>query len=424
MRFRIVVAAYAVWLFALFYVFYLVQGKNENALQLAVMGGLIPAGCQFFLLGVDLRGLVAPMKIWLALLLVILLSYLFSAMNPQTAPTGSDGMTIPAAWTPMVYTLNTAFVLGIGTLVAGCPDRRLLRSIASLYCVIATPFLVYIDLTGKMVWGRLFADLQPNVWGLMGLTVCLGAFARKPGPLAVAAFAGGAFTILQASSRENMVALAFALLALGALYVRDMNRPRFWVILVGAGVTLAAMTLLLDPYILNAIDYISHDIFMVDNRYRGVDSGFTGRTGIWGETIDLWLKWPILGVGFRQHEQFLAGTPAHNAYLAMLADTGIFGLIIYLVLLIGSLIASWSIDDPRTRRFVVALLVTYVIIGFFERRAINSGNPYGVFFLMCCSVALVDQSLRRAARRIGSMAGDGGLRSAPPVTSSAPGIAH
>jgi O-antigen ligase len=111
----------------------------------------------------------------------------------------------------------------------------------------------------------------------------------------------------------------------------------------------------------------------------------------------LWLKSPIFGIGFRQHEQFLAGAPSHNAYLAMLADTGILGLIVYLVLLIGSLMASWGIQDRRTRRFVLALVVSYVVIGFFERRAINSGNPYGVFFLMCCAVALVDQSLRKAS---------------------------
>jgi hypothetical protein len=73
-------------------------------------------------------------------------------------------------------------------------------------------------------------------------------------------------------------------------------------------------------------------------------------------------------------------------------------LLIYVFLLVASLIAAWGIEDQRTRRFVLTVLVSYVIIGFFERRAINSGNPYGVFFLMCCAVALVDQSLRKAAR--------------------------
>jgi len=398
MRLYSVAAAYAVWILGIFVVFYLVHAKNENALELAVICGAIPAVCQIFLLGVDWRGLVAPMKIWLALLLVILLSYVVTAMDPRTAPSGNEGLTIPAAWTPIVYTLNTVLIMGIGTLVAGCPDRRLLRSVASLYCVLGTPFLVYIDLTGEMLWGRLVAgDLQSNNWGLMGLTVCVAAFARKLGPLAVAGFMAGAATILQASSREHLLALAIVLLVLAALQLQAMNRSGLVVVLAGSCVTLIMAALLLDPYILDAIHYVNQDVLLLNSPNRGVDSGFTGRTAIWAETFDLWLKWPLLGVGFRQHEQFLAGLPAHNAYLAMLADTGVLGLIVYLVLLISSLIASWGIKDQRTRRFVVTAIVGYIIIGFFDRRTINAGNPYGVFFLMCCSVALVDQSLRKAA---------------------------
>jgi hypothetical protein len=397
MRLHSVAAAYALWILGIFVVFYLAHAQNENALQVAVMCGAIPAGLQILLVGVDSRGLVAPMKIWLALLLVILLSYVVNAMNPQTAPSANEGLTIPAAWTPIVYTLNTVLLLGIGTLVAGCPDRRLLRSIASFYCIFGTPFLIYVDLTGKMEWGRLIdGDLQPNNWGLMGLTVCIAAFARRPGPVAIAGFAAGAATILLASSREHIVALAAVLLVIIVLYFRAMNRSRLVGVLVGSCVALITLALLLDPYILNAVRYFNHDILLVDSPDRGVDSGFTGRTTIWAETFDLWLKFPLLGVGFRQHEQFLAGWPAHNAYLAMLADTGLLGLAVYLALLIRSLVASWGIQDRRTRRFVITALVGYVIIGFFDRRTVNAGNPYGVLFVMCCSVALVDQSLQKA----------------------------
>lgn len=400
MRLHIVAAVYAIWLVAIFGVFYLGHGRDENSLQLAVMAGGIPALCQIFLLGIDWRGLVAPMKIWLALLLVILVSYVVNDMDPRTAPSANEGLAIPAAWTPIIYTMNAIFIMVIGTLVAASPDRRLLRSIGGLYCIVGTPFLVYVDLTGEMLWGRLVAnDLQPNNWGLMGLTVCLGAIARKPGLAALAGFVVGAATILQASSREHLLALAVILLVMAVLYFRTMNSSRLSTALVGSCVTLILAALMFDPYILDAFAYINHDILLLDSHNRGIDSGFTGRTGVWGETFDLWLKSPFLGIGFRQHEQFLAGTPAHNGYLAMLADTGVLGLAVYLVLLISSLIASWDIQDPRTRRFVVAAIVGYIVIGFFDRRAINAGNPYGVLILMCCSFALVDQSLRKAAKR-------------------------
>jgi O-antigen ligase len=397
-RFRIVTIAYAVWLFGVWGAFYLGHGKDVNLLQVAVMGGAIPALCQIFLLGVDGRGLMAPTKIWLAYILVILLSYVVNVMNPLTAPSGNDGSIIPAAWTPIVYTLNAAFIMGVSTLVAGCPDRRLLRSVAAFYCVVATPFLVYVDLTGKFLWGRLYANnLQPNNWGLMGLTVCVAALARKRGPVAIVSFAVGLETILLASSREHLLALAIVLLVWAALSFPTMKGSRLLLVMGGSCAALIAAALLLDPYILQAIKYVESDILLFNSPDRGLGSGFTGRAGVWKETVDLWLRSPLLGFGYRQHERFLSGTPAHNSFLAVLADTGVLGLIVYLVLMIGSLIASWKIEEPRTRRFVVGIIVSYIIVGFFDRRTIDAGNPFSLFYLMCCSVALTDHSLRKVS---------------------------
>jgi O-antigen ligase len=408
MRFHIVVAAYAIWLVAVFGVFYLAHGADGNALQLTVICGLIPAGSQICLLGVDWRGLVAPARLWFALLFVILLSYLVNALNPATAPTPSvfpDDAIISGAWTPIVYTVNVVFILVIASLVAACPDRRLLRSVAGVYSILGAIFLIYVDATGERVWGRLRANnIEPNVWGLFALSVCLGALARKFGVIALAALAAGATTIFIASSREHILALLAALLVIAVLYSREMNHSRVFGVLAGTCVALILGALLLDPYILNAIGYVKADVLLLGSPTRGLDSGFTGRTEIWTATIDLWLKHPFLGIGFRQHEQFLAGAPAHNAYLAMLADTGVLGLIVYLVLLITSLAASWGIEDPRTRRFIMAVIVTYIVIGFFDRRTINAGNPFGLFFLMCCAVALTDQSRRKAAALAGKLA--------------------
>jgi hypothetical protein len=405
LRLQAVAWAYASWLLGVFVVFYLTY-PSVNQLQFAVIGGAVPATFQVVLLGIDWRGLVAPVKIWLAYMLVILLSYLWNVAHPGTAPSGESDTLIPAAWMPLTYTLNAAFIMAIGTLVGGSPDRRLLRTIASFYAIICAAFLAYVDLTGKMVWGRLLANgITSNVWGLMGLTACIAALARKPGLIALASFAVGLTTILLASSREHLLAVFVSLLVVAALYYRDLNRARLVTVLVGLCVVLIGAELLLDPYILNAINYIKYDILLLNSPDRGAGSGFSGRTGVWTETVQLWLKSPIFGFGYRQHERFLHGAPAHSAYLAVLADTGLLGFVVYLVLLIGSLAASWGIRDRRTRRFVVTTIVSYIIIGFFDRRTIDAGNPCSLFFLMCCSLALSDQSLRRTSELYSRLVG-------------------
>jgi O-antigen ligase len=396
MRFHTVAAAYAVWLLAILIAFYLTHGQSEMAMQIALAAGAIPAALQLLLLGVDWRGLVAPAKMWLALLVIILFSYLVSNSNPETTTRPIEGLPISSAWIPMVYTLNVIFMVVIAVLVAGCPDRRLLRSIAGTFCILCAPFLVYVDLTGTRTWGnRLEANgIASNWWGLMGLTVCLTAFAMKPGPLAVAGFMGGAETILAGSSREDMVAMTVTLMIVIVSYLRTVRGSRLMLVLAGLCATLFGATVLL-PYIIDAVGYVGHDVLLVDSSARGIGSGFTGRVGLWKAAVDIWLQHPILGVGFRQNEQFLGGYSAHNAYLAMLVDMGLVGFVWFLILLGASFIAALGIRDQRTRLFVITLIVANVIIGFFDRRIINGGTPYGLFFIMCCSAALADRSLRR-----------------------------
>src|SRR5690348_15210976 len=113
MRFHITAAAYALWILAIFIAFYMVSGEEDvNAMQFTLMCGAIPAACQVFLLGIDWRGLIAPVKMWLALLAVILVSYVVNGMDPWTAPTPSGaGGGFAGAWLPIVYTLNTIFIM-------------------------------------------------------------------------------------------------------------------------------------------------------------------------------------------------------------------------------------------------------------------------------------------------------------------------
>jgi hypothetical protein len=80
----------------------------------------------------------------------------------------------------------------------------------------------------------------------------------------------------------------------------------------------------------------------------------------------------------------------------MLADTGIFGLNWYVVLIVGAGRAAFYIADPHTRHLALAAVISYAVIGFFERRAINGGNPMSSLFLMLCFHALVQRDISKA----------------------------
>ncbi len=83
----------------------------------------------------------------------------------------------------------------------------------------------------------------------------------------------------------------------------------------------------------------------------GRDDSFSGRDVLWSVVWDKAMSQPLLGHGYgafwhegRGRELVETWNPrqAHNAYLDVIAELGLFGLILTLVLFHGSLILSWQ----------------------------------------------------------------------------------
>jgi O-antigen ligase len=382
MRLYIVSAVYGIWLAGIEVMFYIAHAGDEgmSRLELVVVLGAVPAVLQAFLLGFDPAGLASSARTALVFLLIAVLSYLVNG-------TGSPAPT---------FVGELVYLFMLGMLVAGCRDRRLLRTTAAMFSLVSGLFLTYVDMTGEYHFGRLESGLQPNLWGLMGLATAVTALAYRSVPMASLCIGMGLFTMYAASSRSSMVGFVVTATVIALLHVRELKSRRFMVVFGGTAVALA-LAVVLAPYLRNIVPAVLEDVLKLDDPYRGLGQGFTGRDQIWQATVDLWLNSPVFGLGFRQHEQYLLfGISAHNAYLAMLADTGIFGLIWYVVFLVGSGRAAFQIPDRRTRDLAVAVIISYAVIGFFERRAINGGNPMSILFLMLCFHAMAQRDIRKA----------------------------
>lgn len=384
MRLVITGTIYAIWLLGIEVVFYVFHGHNQTALETAVILGVIPFLVQGGLLSFNTVGLVSPARSSMAFVLIVLVSYIFN---------GASG-------TPLVFVGELVFMCAAAILVAGCADRRLLRTIAGAFSIASAPFLLYIDFTGEYRWGRLVAnDLEPNLYGLMGLGTAVTALVIRPRLLAMMCYAAGFLTIYEASSRSNIVGLTIATAAVALCHIANLKDRKLMAAFGGVAVG-TTLLVLLAPYVSGVLPAFLDNLMKIDDPYRGLGQGFTGRDELWQAAADLWRQSPIFGVGFRQHEQFMPfNRSAHNAYLAMLADTGIFGFVWYVTLIVSSILAAFRIADTRSRDLVLAGILSYAVIGFFERRAINGGNPVGILFLMFCFYAYAQRDLYKALRR-------------------------
>tara|TARA_A100001011_G_scaffold356563_1_gene400694 strand:- start:13032 stop:14186 length:1155 start_codon:yes stop_codon:yes gene_type:complete len=155
---------------------------------------------------------------------------------------------------------------------------------------------------------------------------------------------------------------------------------------------------------------LASSLLLIDNQWRGLDTGFTGRVFAWQYGLQLLSERPILGWGFgnshlefEEFTMFVAEanydynlTGVHNGILATLIELGIPATILISIVffvLLRQFIKS--IESRQLRNLITAFLAGYLFIGLFEEVFINIGNLTSLIFLM-----LVGMSLKSRRRNL------------------------
>lgn len=382
MKLNIVAAAYAAWLAGVEIAFFIAGGADVQSLEMVILLGIAPAALQIALLGFSPYGLVKPARAALWFLLIVLMGYLSSS-------TASS----------LTYFVELVFVFTLAMVVSSSPEPTLVRKMASFYTVPAAILLLFVVATGEHVYGRLNANgIHPNWWGLMGAALAVTGLAHRSKPLSLASFLIGFYVAYDASSRNSMLALLVGVLVVIGLSVMSLRGSRLVTTVLITAIALVCVTVFLSG-VSDTVASAVNDAFKLNDPHRGVGSGFTGRTIAWDEALKLWLKSPLFGVGSHQHELFMPyGGEAHDTYLAALVETGVFGALWYVWFILASLAAALNIRDVPSRNVIVGTIITYAVIGLFEARGINGGNPLSLYFQICCFFALSQVSVRQAVR--------------------------
>ncbi|MDZ3836404.1 MAG: ABC transporter substrate-binding protein [Rhodospirillales bacterium] len=367
---QIVAVAYGAWLLGLT-VFASSADGSKVVAELALLAGVVPAILQSALLPADTRGNGPGMWFMWAFATVFLASYLVNV------PT----------WEDLPNVFNVAFVFLIGLLIASSTDDTLLKRAMAAFAVMTACYLLYINLFGSYQWGRLTAGASPNTWGFVALNVAAGAFCVNSRLLAAFCWAVVLLTMYNAQARGSMIAaLPFVFISCYHLLVYQRRIDVSWKAAGTAAVLIAGIvSLAVYP------DFVTDKVLRLNDSRRGLESGATGRDEAWAEGLHIWIDNPVLGVGYRNHEQHMRLTRlnAHNALISMLADTGILGFLLYTGFLLATFHAALrGIADPKLRLFAAAVIVSYAVAGLFERRAINVGNAYSITFILTCLLAL------------------------------------
>lgn len=208
---------------------------------------------------------------------------------------------------------------------------------------------------------------------------------------------GLSFVIMvKASSRGSFVAssiglLVFLGLIIGSLMVNysTLKKNSFRKLAAYlAGLVLIAFFVGGIIFSFSSVRVKIEEVMLVNDEYRGIGTGFSGRFDEWSEMWDMYSVPEFLfGIGVRETER--SGIIIDNSYLVMAIENGVFGLLVFLLFLLTRL-RQWLLfgDEDRSKRFFnfacVAFLFSVLANDFVARYLFSIGNPGAIimFFVI------------------------------------------
>lgn len=258
----------------------------------------------------------------------------------------------------VVSAVNATIVLLVGAYCAPLLGRTSWRMFEAAAIVVGLflPIALIVGWNDPRAGDRFMGGgMHPNWWGSVSFgAVCCSVFVRDlrvRALIVAAAFA----TCMAASSRGSMLGM---LVVIGFPIAKFLVQSRQKAALLSAGLIALALVFM-SPLGDKMISFVLNDMFQNDNIYRGSGTGFTGRSASWQYAYTVFLKSPLVGMGYGQLPE------VHNAYLLTLGEMGIFGLIVYLSL---NLV---TIFNPSTDFNARIIIISYFVFAMFAPRAIN-----------------------------------------------------
>lgn len=129
-----------------------------------------------------------------------------------------------------------------------------------------------------------------------------------------------------------------------------------------------------------------------------------GRFELWEETIEVWKKSPLFGVGINTLPRAY-GIASHNVYIQLLAEIGVFGVLAFIVAVLVTFFSSCSIyskilSEKTTTSFDKVLYSTCIYLQIIFLVYCFAGNPlYDLNFLLIyiLSVACIKSKANKKA---------------------------
>ena len=323
------------------------------------------------------------------------------------------------AWYSILYTLLMSVVLcSVQVLLAAISLTKIIRAFAQagVICIwiFFTVDLKEIIFSAGSATRLIPYNAEPNAVGFIFagfVAAIVGTLLGKQGGInsrllyIVSAITASGMIFL-ASSRASLLALFLAAACVVFIYILvALKTRRLTKMILLSGFIVAIISIGIFLSTANSqdslIEYTSK-FLQLDSSYRGVGSGFSGRTTLWSDTLSaiasggVWL----FGSGYRTAGSDL-GFSIDNGYLTIWYEAGLVGLLFVVGQMFWVLRFSFKLyfyksqhDRKLFSLIIFSLVVVLFVNNIFDRYLFGYGNPFSILALFI--LLLNRQDLYRA----------------------------
>ena len=347
------------------YVFALMGGEDSPIALLAVQAMvLLLPGLSLFTKGYK-RINRNNLLLWAVVSISLLLNLLVNIGNYPAGP-----VTVGFVVAHMVGIVGILFA--IQWAATNLSSETLMRHLAIfLFPLIALAIVATLQDGGWTSRAAPF-DIHPNWWGELcfAFTACALALHGKKAKALLIGAAMILFFLVQARG-----ALLAACVCIGVYIFFSMKQRRqkktgpllIITAIIFAGVILAMQ----QATVLQAWIFLKGDVLLLDNSYRGLDTGLTGRLEGWHQALSIFAENPIFGQGLDTLNE------VHNGFLRLAGEGGLL-LLLPILFMMGMAVYQ----SLKNRNYLaLSVLFGYAVYALTYPRMLNMNLASAIFYL-------------------------------------------
>lgn len=356
------------------------SGVNQQYLVvLGILSFVVPLGVLLSQVAGALAGLERLVALLLAVAVPLTLSVIVNIDNYTATPLLVVGSRIVAL---------SLYVTTVGLILQHDDGEALLQRAFTVMALVLAALFVFSALTAPAwFWGRFKPGaMHPNWWGEVLSAVVFGAaFLQRPALLRYALWVVALVGLVLVQSRASLV-MSVAVIAVTLVITEPPRRLlvlgmlTLFLLPLGFGVDAVVSE---RPLAQRLNDFVASDVLLLDDPYRGLGTGASGREDGWIFALETIMANPFFGVGAAYTDRLatVAGEDLiHNGHLSLIADLGFVLVLPIYILLLGGIVLGIRKKLWRETAYIAVFVLFFTM---FSPRIINASvNPMLLWMLV------------------------------------------